>query len=279
MRVDANVSVRRPGAELGTRCEIKNVNSVRSVGRAIEYEARRQIQLIEGGERVRQQTRHWDEGDGRTHTLRDKEDADDYRYFLEPDLVPLVPDPASGSRRSVPRCRCCPPRAGPDSLRHRDSTPTARRWLRSSTAGRTTMYSRCMPAGGDIGRAVVHVKEAFAEMGADPALPAADLAGVTALEASGALTATQAKTVVADLIERGGGDAASVAAEKGFEAMATGELESLVDAAIAAEPDAWAKFCAGEGKAMGALVGHVMKASRGQADGKLVSRILTNRKP
>ncbi len=93
MRVDANVSVRRPGAELGTRCEIKNVNSVRSVGRAIEYEAKRQILMIDGGETVRQQTRHWDEADGRTHTLRDKEDADDYRYFLEPDLVPLVPAP------------------------------------------------------------------------------------------------------------------------------------------------------------------------------------------
>ena len=91
MRVDANVSVRRPGDEFGTRCEIKNVNSVRSVGRAIDYEARRQIILIESGESVRQQTRHWDEGDGRTHTLRDKEDADDYRYFLEPDLVPLDP--------------------------------------------------------------------------------------------------------------------------------------------------------------------------------------------
>ena len=84
--------------------------------------------------------------------------------------------------------------------------------------------------------------------------------------------------MLADLIERGGGDATSVAAERGFEAMATGELESLVDAAIAAEPDAWAKFCAGEGKAMGALVGHVMQASRGQADEQLVSRILTNRK-
>ncbi|MDO9173645.1 MAG: Asp-tRNA(Asn)/Glu-tRNA(Gln) amidotransferase subunit GatB, partial [Actinomycetota bacterium] len=93
MRVDANVSVHKPGTPFGTRCEIKNVNSVRSVGRAIEYEARRQIDLIESGDKVVQQTRHWDEGDGRTHTLRSKEDADDYRYFLEPDLVPLVPSP------------------------------------------------------------------------------------------------------------------------------------------------------------------------------------------
>src|SRR5262245_33387037 len=92
MRVDANVSVRHPGEPFGTRCEIKNVNSVRSLGRAIEYEARRQIDLIDSGEKVQQQTRHWNENDGRTHTLRTKEDADDYRYFPEPDLVPLVPD-------------------------------------------------------------------------------------------------------------------------------------------------------------------------------------------
>ena len=87
MRCDVNVSVHRPGTSFGTRCEIKNVNSIRSVGRAIEYEARRQIQLVEAGETIRQETRHWDEGDGRTHTLRVKEDADDYRYFPEPDLV------------------------------------------------------------------------------------------------------------------------------------------------------------------------------------------------
>src|ERR1700712_5373571 len=91
MRVDANVSVHLPGTLFGTRCEIKNVNSVRSLGRAIEYEMQRQINLVSNGETVRQETRHWDENDGRTHTLRSKEDADDYRYFLEPDLVPLVP--------------------------------------------------------------------------------------------------------------------------------------------------------------------------------------------
>ena len=83
---------RRATSPFGTRCEIKNLNSVRSLGRAIEYEADRQIALLESGEPVVQQTRHWDEGAGRTQTLRSKEDAYDYRYFLEPDLVPLVPD-------------------------------------------------------------------------------------------------------------------------------------------------------------------------------------------
>src|SRR5262245_7831888 len=94
LRVDANVSVRRPGEPLGTRCEIKNVNSLRSLGRAIDYEVRRQIELLEAGEAVRQETRHWNEDDGRTHTARSKEEAEDYRYFPEPDLVPLDPGDA-----------------------------------------------------------------------------------------------------------------------------------------------------------------------------------------
>src|SRR5580692_547086 len=93
MRVDANVSVRPFGTtEFGTRCEIKNLNSLRSLGRAIEYEAARQIALIESGERVAQETRHWDEAAGRTEAMRSKEEANDYRYFPEPDLVPLAPD-------------------------------------------------------------------------------------------------------------------------------------------------------------------------------------------
>ena len=91
MRVDANVSVNRPGTPWGTRCEIKNLNSIRSLGRAIEYEMRRQIDLLESGGRVVQETRHWNEDDGRTHTLRSKEEAFDYRYFPEPDLVPVRP--------------------------------------------------------------------------------------------------------------------------------------------------------------------------------------------
>ena len=98
------------------------------------------------------------------------------------------------------------------------------------------------------------------------------------MEASGGLTATQAKQVLADMVEAGGGDAEAIAADKGFEAMDNSELESMVDAAIAAQPDAWEKFCAGEGKAMGALVGAVMKASKGQADGKAVTALLNVKK-
>ncbi|MEY4173387.1 MAG: aspartyl/glutamyl-tRNA(Asn/Gln) amidotransferase subunit [Actinomycetota bacterium] len=126
MRVDANVSVHKPGTPLGTRCEIKNVNSVRSLGRAIEYEARRQIDLLEAGDKVRQETRHWDEVDGRTHTLRVKEDADDYRYFLEPDLVPVVPSEDWVQRGCVRRCRRCRPSVASTSRSPPVRRPTAR---------------------------------------------------------------------------------------------------------------------------------------------------------
>jgi len=274
MRVDANVSVRKPGAPLGTRCEIKNVNSVRSVGRAIEYEARRQIDLIESGDSVRQQTRHWDEGDGRTHTMRSKEDADDYRYFLEPDLVPLVP-----SREWIDRVHAALPML-PAARRTRLAAATGQ--LATSEAvtsvverGQDDYVLAVGGTGGDAARALVYVKEAFAD---SPHVPAADLAALTVLETKGALTATQAKAVLADLVANNGGDAAAIAAAKGFEAMDTSALEGLVDAAIAADPDAWQKFCAGDGKAMGALVGLVMKSSQGKADGKLVTALLNQKK-
>jgi aspartyl-tRNA(Asn)/glutamyl-tRNA(Gln) amidotransferase subunit B len=277
MRVDANVSVRRPGAEFGTRCEIKNVNSIRSVGRAIEYEAERQVGLLQAGETVRQETRHWNEHDGRTHTLRSKEDADDYRYFLEPDLVVVDPDV-----EWIERVRSSLP-VLPAERRRRLAEATGQR---PDTEAVVTVTDRdqdayvlaVATAGGDAARALVHVKEAFADQGPKPAVPAADLAALTRLETSGALTATQAKQVLAELVAHGGGDPVAIAAAKGFEAMDSSALEQLVDDAIAAQPAAWEKFCAGEGKAMGALVGAVMKASQGKADGKAVTALLEQRR-
>jgi aspartyl-tRNA(Asn)/glutamyl-tRNA(Gln) amidotransferase subunit B len=277
MRVDANVSVHQPGTPFGTRCEIKNVNSVRSLGRAIDYEARRQIDLLETGGSIRQETRHWDENDGRTHTLRSKEDADDYRYFLEPDLVPLVP-----SSEWIAAVKSALPML-PGARRARLSAAAAvaadsEAVMSVVERGQDDYVLAVAAAGGDIGRALVHVKEAFADEPATPRVPAADLAALTTLEVGGALTATQAKAVLAEIVANGGGDAASIAAAKGFEAMDTGALEAMVDQAIADQPDAWAKFCAGEGKAMGALVGAVMKLSQGKADGKLVTALLNAKK-
>ena len=277
MRVDANVSVHKPGTPFGTRCEIKNVNSVRSLGRAIEYEARRQIDLIGTGEKIRQETRHWDENDGRTHTLRSKEDADDYRYFLEPDLVPLAPSDewVAAVRAALPML----PAARRTRLANAAGVaPDAESVMAVVERGQDDYVLAVAAAGGDVARALVHVKEAYADEGAEPRVPAADLALLTTMEVGGKLTATQAKAVLADIVANGGGDAAAIAAAKGFEAIDTSALESLVDQAIAGDPDAWAKFCAGEGKAMGALVGAVMKLSQGKADGKQVTALLNAKK-
>jgi aspartyl-tRNA(Asn)/glutamyl-tRNA(Gln) amidotransferase subunit B len=278
MRVDANVSVHKPGTMFGTRCEIKNVNSIRALGRAIDYEARRQIDVLDSGGTIRQETRHWDDAEGRTHTLRVKEDADDYRYFPEPDLVPLAP-----SAEWVQAVR--------DNL---PMLPAARRTALSALTGYDTQseavivvvergqhdyVQAVVDAGGDAVRALIYVQQGFADAGPVPAVPAADLAKLTVLERDAKLSATQAKTVLAELVEHGGGDAAAIAAAKGFEAMDTSAVEAMVDEAIAADPGAWAKYLAGDEKASGAIVGRVMKASQGKADGKIVTAIMQSRRP
>jgi len=277
MRVDANVSVHKPGTLFGTRCEIKNVNSIRALGRAIDYEARRQIDVLDSGGTIRQETRHWDDAEGRTHTLRVKEDADDYRYFPEPDLVPLAP-----SSEWVQAVR--------DNL---PMLPAARRTALSALTGYDTQseavivvvergqhdyVQAVVDAGGDAVRALIYVQQGFADAGPVPAVPAADLAKLTVLERDAKLSATQAKTVLAELVEHGGGDAAAIAAAKGFEAMDTSAVEAMVDEAIAADPGAWAKYMAGDEKASGAIVGRVMKASQGKADGKIVTAIMQSRR-
>ena len=277
MRCDANVSVRKPGSPLGIRCEIKNVNSVRSLGRAIEYEARRQIVLLEAGEKIRQETRHWDETDGRTHTLRSKEDADDYRYFLEPDLVPLNPDQAwiDAVHAALPML----PRERRLRLSQATGAPADGEAIMVVVErGQDDYVMSVGEAGADVARALVHVKEAFAEQGANPTVPAADLAQMIIMETGGKLTSTQAKTVLAEIVANGGGDAVAIAAAKGFEAMDNSALEAIVDQVIAEQAEAWSKYCGGEQKAMGALVGAIMKASQGKADGKAVTALLLAKK-
>ena len=137
MRVDANVSVRPAGTSaFGTRCEIKNLNSLRSLGRAIEYEAARQIAVLEAGGTVEQETRHWDESAGRTESMRSKEEANDYRYFPEPDLVPLAPDgrvAGAGARRPWGRCRRTAGRRWPPPWVVRRATPRRTRSVPWST--------------------------------------------------------------------------------------------------------------------------------------------------
>ena len=273
MRCDVNVSVHKPGTPFGTRCEIKNVNSIRSVGRAIDYEARRQIDLINSGGVVKQQTLHWDDSAGRTNVLRTKEDADDYRYFLEPDLVPLAPEAAW-----IERVRAALPPL-PAARRAALATLTGAGKESEAVAviverGQDEYISAVAKVGGDAARALIYVQQAFAEEPATPRVPAGDIAALSLMEKNVKLTSTQAKTLLAELVANGGGDVLAMAKAKGFEAMATGALESIVDQAIAADPQAWAKYKAGEQKAIGALVGAVMKLSAGKADGKAVTALL-----
>mgnify|MGYP006162071377 FL=1 len=277
MRCDVNVSVHKAGTPFGTRCEIKNVNSIRAVGRAIDYEARRQVDLIESGGTVRQETRHWDDATGRTETLRTKEDADDYRYFLEPDLVPLVPEQSwiDQVRAALPvlpaaRRNALAELCGVDKDGESAFVVVER--------GQDEYVREVVGCGGDPRRSVIYVQQAFAEQGPTPKVPAPDLAALTILERDAKVTSTQAKTLLTDLIEAGGGDVVAMAAKRGFEALDTGALEAMVDAAIAAEPGAWQKYCAGEEKALGALVGAIMKSSKGKADGKAVTAILQSKR-
>jgi aspartyl-tRNA(Asn)/glutamyl-tRNA(Gln) amidotransferase subunit B len=278
MRVDANVSVRHVGdTGFGTRCEIKNLNSVRSLGRAIEYEARRQIDLLEAGERVRQETRHWDEGDGRTHTLRTKEDADDYRYFPEPDLVPLAPTDQwlASVRGALPALPAERRQQLADVTDRSTDDPAV---VAAVERGLDQLAIEAVVAGGDPGRVLVHLEhDLTGEAGAG--VRPARLGLLTRMEVEGKLTATQAKAVLADIVAAGGdADPVAIAAARGFEAMDTGSLEAAVDAAIAADPVAWDKFVGGDDKVAGAFVGPVMKATKGKADGKAVNALLRARR-
>ena len=273
MRVDANVSVRPFGSnELRTRCEIKNLNSLRSLQRAISYEAERHIGLYEAGEAPRQETRHWSE-DGRTHTLRSKEEANDYRYFPEPDLVLLDPDsewiqdivagmpelPAEERARLV-------------SIAGIDLETAATVVNR----GLSSLVFAAIDAGADGQRATMHAVQNLSIDGA-AALDANHFAELIDMEKLGTLTATQTKQVLSEMVDTGL-DPASIAQTYGFEAMESDELEMLVERAIAENPEAWIKFCEGEDKVQGVFVGAVMKASKGQADGKAVNTILRRRR-
>jgi aspartyl-tRNA(Asn)/glutamyl-tRNA(Gln) amidotransferase subunit B len=273
LRVDCNVSVRRHGEELGTRCEIKNVNSLRSLGRAIEYEAARQVDLITSGERVQQQTRHWNEDDGRTHKLRSKEEADDYRYFPEPDLVALEP-----SQEWIERVRSELPML-PSARRHRLAEATGVELEATALVVERGLDELCLAAieaGADPARTLTHATHNLSDDRAADLDPHS-FAKLVGMEVGGSLTATQAKTVLAEMVS-GGGDPEAIAAAHGFEAMDDSELVGIVDGLIAEHPDEWQRYCEGDGKIAGFFVGQVMKATRGQADGKAVNQVLADRK-
>jgi len=280
MRVDANVSVRREGTtELGTRCEIKNLNSLRSLTRAIDFEAARQVALLEGGQAVSQETRHWDEEAGRTLTMRSKEEAEDYRYFLEPDLVPVAPDRAWVE--AVALARGPMPAARRSSLLSLLEDPSdAQREQVIAVVHQDLDHLVVLAVDGGVapGLALARVSnEVLAGYDAERGLDPGAFTKLLLLEASGGLSATQAKAVLAELLERGG-DPEAIAREKGFEALSADALAATVSSVIEANPDDWADYVAGNDKVAQSLVGRVMKVTKGQADGKAVMAELERRR-
>ena len=276
LRVDANVSVRPANqATFGTRCEIKNMNSLRSLGRAIEYEAKRQIQLLEDGERIVQETRHWSEDEGRTSSMRSKEEAFDYRYFPEPDLVPVVP--SDEWRASVKAA--LPP------------MPFERRTALAAAAGVTpgdvallveldldSLVIDAIAAGAAPRTAINRAaNEIAADISNAGRLTPASFAHLVTMESSGKLTATQAKAVLGAMLAGEGDNPEAIASARGFEAMDASALEAAVDAVIAEHAQIFENFKGGDNKAAGPLVGAVMKKTQGKADGKAVTAILRAR--
>lgn len=276
MRVDANVSVRPVGSgELRTRCEVKNLNSLRSLGRAVAWEACRHVGLWEAGERPRQETRHWDESAGRTIPGRSKEEVEDYRYFVDPDLVPLTVDP--GAVAAVDEALPKLPAARRAALTAAGAEAEAAALL--VERAQDTLVLAAVSAGADVGLVVTRVVNDLALDDWSQVTHEA-LASAVAMEQTGKLSATQAKQVLAEMAASGG-DPAAVAQRLGFEALAAADLEAAVDEVIAARPGEWSRFCAAEGddrkKMAGFLTGQVMRATRGRADGAAVNRLLIDR--
>ncbi|MEZ5309914.1 MAG: Asp-tRNA(Asn)/Glu-tRNA(Gln) amidotransferase subunit GatB, partial [Microthrixaceae bacterium] len=244
MRVDCNVSVRRRGeTEFGTRCEVKNINSLRSLGRAINYEAARHVALIEAGEKVEQQTRHWDESEGRTHKLRSKEEADDYRYFPEPDLVELDPS-AEWIERVRSELPSLPAQRRHDLVDRTGATPAQAGLI--VERGLDALCIAAVDLGADGSRVVTHAEHNLADPRAVDLTPE-NLAKLTEMETGGDLSATQAKQVIAEMVETGASPV-DIAKAHGFEAMDTDALATTVDEVIAANPDEWQRYCDGDGK-------------------------------
>jgi aspartyl-tRNA(Asn)/glutamyl-tRNA(Gln) amidotransferase subunit B len=279
LRVDANVSVHKPDTPFGTRCEIKNLNSLRSLTRAIEYEALRQIDVLEDGGSIRQETRHWDEDRGETSTLRVKEEAEDYRYFREPDLVDLAPDQAWKDRvlSDLPKL---PARRRQDLAALLTSPTDAQR------DGVTTVVDLNLDryvesvaqAHGDVALAVARAaNELAAAIEKIGNLTVENFVTTVAMEQSGQLSATQAKTVLSELLDQGG-DPVSVAKAKGFEQLSTDSLSATVGELIEANPDEWQRFKDGDDKLAQFFIGLVMKSTKGQANGKAVIAELQSRR-
>jgi aspartyl-tRNA(Asn)/glutamyl-tRNA(Gln) amidotransferase subunit B len=281
MRCDVNTSLNLPGQAWGTRTETKNVNSLRSVERAVRYEVERQAAVLKAGDEVVQETRHFFETTGTTSAGRIKDDAADYRYFPEPDLVPVAPDEAW-----VARLKAELPEA-PSVRRRALVTELGLSELDSQAmvnAGVLDVVLETTQAGASAAEArnwwLGHLAQAANTAGVDAtelAITPVQVARVAALVAAGTLSAGLAKQVV-DGVLAGEGEPDAVVASRGLAVVSDeGALGEAVDAALAAQPDVAEKVRGGKVQAVGAIVGAVMKATRGQADAGVVRKLVLER--
>jgi len=280
LRADVNVSVRRPGEPLGTRCEIKNVNSIRFIGQAIEHEARRQIEIIEEGGTIEQETRLFDPTRGETRSMRSKEEAHDYRYFPDPDLLPLEvsPDTVAALERELPEL--------PDEKRARF---VASFGLSAYDAGLlvaerdTAAYFEAVAQGRDakaaanwvINELTGRLNKEGQDINASP-VSAAQLGAMLDLIADGTISGKIAKDLFEILWSEGGDPRAIVEARGMKQVTDVGAIAKVVDEIIAKNPDKVADARTNP-KAIGWFVGQVMKASGGKASPQAVNDLLKSK--
>ena len=278
LRCDANVSVRRPGAPMGTRCEIKNVNSIRFVMQAIEYEARRQIELLEEGGRVEQQTRLFDVGRGITRPMRSKEEAHDYRYFPDPDLLPLVLDPdwVERIRASLPEL--------PDAKKARFMSQYGLSADDSAVLvaeKETALYFERVAQGRDakvaanwvVGDLFGAMNRLGVGIGQSP-VSASQLGALIDLIADGTISGRLAKDVFAEMVASGADPTAIVEANGLRQVTDSTAIEAAIDTVLAAQADKLAEYRAGRDRLYGFFVGQIMRATKGKANPALVNQLL-----
>ena len=289
MRVDANVSVRKQGAtEFGTKVEVKNMNSVRSVGRAIEHEIERQTALVEAGERVHMETRHWDETEGRTHGMRSKEGSSDYRYFPEPDLVPLAPTDAQraavrGTLPELPaarRARLVAEWGVPEiTVRTIAEVPGLADYAEQAVAVLTAGTAKDV-ANWCMGEVLAYLNETGLSPEVLPLAPDG-LAELVDLVAGGTLSRNQAKDVLDECL-REPKRPKQVVEERGLAQVSDEtELAAVVDRVFADHAADVEEYRAGDDKMRkkkrGFLIGQAMQATGGAASGQVVGRLVDER--
>ena len=281
MRADVNVSVRRPGDPFGTRTETKNVNSVRFVMAAIEHEARRQVELIESGGTVVQETRLFNADTGTTRSMRSKEDAHDYRYFPDPDLLPLELDDAF-----LEDCRASLPEL-PDAKRARYEALGISAYnaaVLTAEVENARWFDTLLTAGVEPKAAANWVtSELFGALNRlgqgieDSPVTPASAAELLKLVSDGTISGSIAKQVFEKMLETGDGAAAIVEREGLKQESDTGAIEAAVDAVLAANADKVAEYRGGKEALFGFFVGQTMKAMAGKGNPKLVNEVLRNR--